>query len=71
MKNRIKELITFVKSYGTHARAHIPVLKKTAHYFEKEEQDFPKSLSIQKAQDVRDLIEHIKRTDYTPRLKRI
>ena len=65
------EIITFVKAYGTHARAYIPVLQKTIYYFENEEGHIRENLRMQKAKDVRELIEHIKRTDYTPRLKRI
>lgn len=68
---RIKEIITFVKAYGTHARAHIPALQKAIYYFENEEGHIRKGLRKQKAKDVRNLIEHIKRTDYTPRIKRI
>jgi hypothetical protein len=43
-------------------------LEKLAHYFEKEEKDFPKHLGLQKANSVRDTIKAIESSTDTPTL---
>ena len=58
-------------AYGTHAKAVIPDLEKLAHYFEKEEKDFPKHLGLQKANSVRDTIKAIESSTDTPTLIKI
>jgi hypothetical protein len=46
----------------------IPDLEKLAYYFEKEEKDFPKNLSLQKANSVRETIKAIEASTNAPRL---
>jgi hypothetical protein len=58
-------------SYGTHGKAVIPELTKIAHYFEKEEQDFPKELMLMKAKCVRDTILAIEASTESPELSRL
>jgi hypothetical protein len=52
-QNRTPELMKILLNYGTRAKAVIPDLEKLAHYFEKEEKDFPKNLSLQKANQIK------------------
>lgn len=61
--------LNMLKRYGAHAQAAIPSLEKTALYFEKEETDFPKSLSLQKAENVRKTIAEIQSLTEKPELK--
>lgn len=70
-QKRIKELIGFVESYGVHAQKHIPKLKEIINYFENEEEGFPKNLSLQKAQDIKELIKRIEKSTNNPTLKQI
>jgi hypothetical protein len=67
-QNRTPELMKILLNYGTHAKAVIPDLEKLAHYFEKEEKDFPKNLGLQKANSVRDTIKAIESSTDTPTL---
>lgn len=67
-QNRTPELMKILLTYGTHAKAVIPELTKLAHYFEKEEKDFPPPLMIQKANSVRETILAIESSTNTPRL---
>jgi hypothetical protein len=67
-QNRTPELMKILLAYGTHAKAVIPDLEKLAHYFEKEEKDFPKHLGLQKANSVRDTIKAIESSTDTPTL---
>jgi len=70
-QNRTPELMKILLAYGTHAKAVIPELEKLAHYFEKEEKDFPKNLGLQKANSVRDTIKAIESSTETPMLERL
>lgn len=70
-QERTPELMKILLSYGTHAKAVIPELEKIAHYFEKEEKDFPKKLMIMKATEVRETIRKIEASTETPKLIRI
>jgi hypothetical protein len=70
-EHRTPELMKILLNYGTHARAVIPELIKIANYFEKEEKDFPKELSLRKAKSVRDTIAAIEASTETPKLIRI
>ncbi len=70
-QNRTPELMKILLAYGTHAKAVIPELEKLAHYFEKEEKDFPKNLGLQKANSVRDTIKAIESSTETPELIRL
>jgi hypothetical protein len=68
---RTPELMKILLAYGTHAKAVIPDLEKLAHYFEKEEKDFPPKLGLQKANSVRDTIKAIEMSTETPTLVRL
>jgi HEAT repeat protein len=50
---RTPELMKILLTYGTHAKVVIPELTKLAHYFEKEEEDFPLALMRMNAENVR------------------
>ncbi|MBL9171786.1 MAG: HEAT repeat domain-containing protein [Verrucomicrobiales bacterium] len=65
---RTPELMKILLSYGTNARSVIPELTKLAHYFEKDEKDFPKELMLKKAQSVRDTIRAIETSTDSPKL---
>ena len=70
-QDRTPELMKILLTYGTHAKAFTPELEKIAHYFEKEEPDFPPELMIQKANSVRDTIKAINASTDTPKLIKI
>jgi len=70
-QNRTPELMKILLNYGAHAKAAIPDLEKLAHYFEKEEKDFPKNLGLQKANSVRDTIRAIESNTDTPTLTKL
>jgi hypothetical protein len=70
-EERTPELMKILLSYGTHAKSVIPELTKIAHYFEKDEKDFPKELGIRKAECVRETIRAIEASTDTPQLIRI
>ena len=57
-----------LKRYGAHAQRAIPRLEKAIHYFEKDEKDFPRSLSLKRAQSVREAIAEIKQMTEKPEL---
>jgi hypothetical protein len=67
-QKRTPEIMKILLEYGSHAKAVIPELEKIAHYFEKEEPDFPKNLGLQKANSVRDTIKAIEASTDTPAL---
>lgn len=67
-QKRTPELMKILLAYGAHAKALIPELEKIAHYFEKEEPDFPKPLGLQKANSIRDTIKVIEASNETPTL---
>ena len=64
----IVTLLAMLKRYGAHAQRAIPRLEKAIHYFENEEPDFPKALSLQKAEEVRKAINEIKGMTDKPEL---
>jgi hypothetical protein len=68
---RTPELMKILLTYGTHAKAVIPELTKIAHYFEKEEKDFPRALMRMKAKSVRETIAAIEASTDAPKLVRI
>ncbi len=68
---RTPELMKILLTYGTHAKTVIPELTKIAHYFEKEEKDFPPQLKRMKAKNVRETIEAIEASTDTPELLQI
>jgi hypothetical protein len=67
-QKRIHDLIKLVEVYGAHAKRVIPKLEKVIYYFEKEEIDFPKRLSLEKAAAVQKLIAKIKGQTKKPTL---
>jgi hypothetical protein len=70
-QERTPELMKILLTYGTHAKVVIPELTKIAHYFEKEEKDFPPKLMLMKAKCVRETIAAIEASTNTPELIRI
>jgi hypothetical protein len=67
-QERTPELMKVLISYGTHAKSAIPELTRIAHYFEKEEKDFPEDLMIMKAKCVRETIRAIEASTASPQL---
>jgi hypothetical protein len=67
-QNRTPEITKILLTYGTHAKPYIPELEKVAHYFAKEEKDFPPKLMIMKANEVQETITAIKAATETPTL---
>ena len=67
-EERTPELMKILLSYGTHANSAIPELTKIAHYFEKEEKDFPPDLMMMKAKCVRETIRAIQASTDSPEL---
>jgi hypothetical protein len=63
--------MTILLSYGTHAKRLIPELETLAHYFEKDEKDFPPKLMLEKANSVRETIRAIETSAETPALRRL
>ena len=70
-QKRVPVVLKMLESYGTHATRAIPHLEATADYFDNNEEGFPKKLSREKAQAVRDTIENIKSATQTPVLKHL
>jgi hypothetical protein len=70
-QERTPELMKVLLSYGVHAKAVIPELKKIAQYFEKEERNFPPDLMVKKANCVRDAIRAIEVSTDSPKLRRL
>ena len=70
-EGRTPEIMKILLTYGTHAKAAIPELTKIAHYFEKEEKDFPPHLMAMKSKCVRDTIAAIEASTDTPELIRL
>ncbi len=68
---RTPELMNILLTYGTHAKATIPELTQIAHYFEKDEPDFPRHLMRLKAKCVRDAIAAIDGSTDHPELIRL
>ena len=68
---RTPELMKILLTYGSHAKVVIPELTKIAHYFEKEEKDFPPALMRMKAKSVRETITAIEALTDSPELIRI
>ena len=58
-------------SYGTHAKVVIPELTKIADYFEKDEKNFPKEMTLMKVNCVRETIRAIQASTDSPKLIRL
>ena len=67
-ERRIVKVMEMLKSYGSHGKRVIPQLEATAKYFENEEKDFPRHLSLGKAKLVRETIKYIKASTDKPKL---
>jgi len=67
-EKRIKTVLAMLERYGAHAQRVIPQLEAAAHYFENDEEDFPKKLSLGKAKVVRETIAAIEASTERPRL---
>jgi len=67
-EKHIDRILSLLKPYGAHAQRAIPKLERAIQYFEKEEQDFPKNLSLLKAEKVRKAIEEIRAATDRPEL---
>jgi hypothetical protein len=67
-EKRIGGILELLKSYGAHAQRAIPRLRKAIRYFENDEPDFPKRLSLQKAEEVRAAIKEIQAATDEPEL---
>ena len=65
---QVPKLLEMLKRYGAHAQRAIPRLEKAIHYFENEEEDFPKNLSLKKAEMVREAIREIRKMTDKPEL---
>lgn len=70
-QKRTPELMAILLSYGTRAKRLIPELETLAHYFEKDEKDFPPKLMLEKANSVRETIRAIEASSETPALRRL
>jgi hypothetical protein len=57
-----------LEGYGAHAKRVVSRLEEVANYFEKEETDFPRRMSKDKARIVRETIQKIKRSGKKPQL---
>lgn len=68
-QDSVPRLLDMLKRYGAHAQRAIPQLEKAAYYFENEEKDFPKNLSLKKAEAVRKTIQEIQAMTEKPELK--
>ena len=67
-QKHIIKLLEMLKRYGAHAQRAIPQLEKAAHYFEHEETDFPKDMSLKKAEMVREAMHEIQKMKNKPNL---
>lgn len=67
-EHRIVTVMEMLEGYGMHAKRVIPQLEAVADYFEKEEEDFPEHLSLQKAEVVRGTMEKIDAATESPKL---
>ena len=70
-EGRTPELMQILRQYGGRAKAVLPELRALAEYFDKEERDFPRKLSLQKVQSVRETIAAIEVATEMPELVRL
>ncbi|MEM8712350.1 MAG: acetylesterase, partial [Planctomycetota bacterium] len=70
-EKRTPEVLEILMGYGAHGQSHVEELEAIADYFENDEPDFPKRLSLGKAKAVREAIEFIKESTERPELMRI
>ncbi|MFM8479302.1 MAG: DUF6288 domain-containing protein [Planctomycetaceae bacterium] len=70
-EHRTPEILGVLDAYGARAQTVVPHLEETAAMFDKGEINFPRNLSRQKAQAVREAIRKIKAAESRPELKSI
>lgn len=70
-ETQLPRLLDMLKRYGAHAQRAIPSLEKSIQYFENEEPDYPKSLSLKKAAMVREAISEIRALTEKPELREL
>ena len=70
-ESQLPKLLNMLKRYGAHARQAIPSLEKSIDYFEHDEKDFPKDLSLKKAEMVREAIREIQALTDKPELREL
>ncbi|MFT7618395.1 MAG: hypothetical protein ACI97A_002038 [Planctomycetota bacterium] len=70
-QKRIIRIMAMLEGYGAHAKRVLPELEALANYFEKEETDFPRRMSMDKAQIVRDTIKRTKASKAKPKLSHL
>ena len=70
-EKRTPELMQVLLSYGGHAKSTIPELRRIADYFENDEKNFPRKLSLDKARAVRQTVQAIEASKEYPELIRI
>jgi HEAT repeat protein len=70
-EKRTPEVMKILQSYGARAKSVLPELRKLAGHFEGGEKNFPKNLSLRKAQSVRDTIQAVEASTDAPDLIRI
>lgn len=67
-QRRIVEVMEMLKTYGAHGTRVIPQMEAIAEYFEKDEKDFPRHMSMGKAKLVRETIAAIEAATDKPDL---
>jgi hypothetical protein len=70
-EKRTPQLLKILQTYGAHAKAFVPELRKIADTFDKGEEGFPGHLSKQKAVMVREAITAIDSSKERPELTRL
>jgi hypothetical protein len=70
-EHRTPELMKILLRYGAHAKSTTQELKQIADYFENEEENFPRHLSLRKAKVIRETIRAIEASNEYPELTRI
>jgi hypothetical protein len=68
-QERTPELMKILLQYGGRAKVVLPELRALAEYFDKAEKDFPRNLSLQKVQSVRETIAAIEAATEMPELR--
>jgi len=70
-EHRVPTLLTYLEPYGAHAQEIIPQLNSIAEEFKNGEYDFPKRLSLDKAEHIVNAINKIKKSTDKPVLKQL
>ncbi len=66
-EKRIVRLMKLLKEYGAHGKRVVAELEALSVYFEEEETDFPRRLSLGKAKVVRETIQRINASADSPK----